>query len=124
MNRRMDSTTSTRSLPSLSSSPLQIESPESVTAPAAKRPASSPDIRISGVVKPQLVPHGGSFDKLGATVSADGINFAVYSEAASALYVSIYDEADRETERFELDGHDENIHHGLIAGLGPGTRYG
>jgi len=75
-------------------------------------------------VKAQLVPHGGSFDKLGATVTAEGINFAVYSETASALYVSIYDEADREVSRFELDGHDENIHHGLIAGIGPGVKYG
>ncbi len=51
---------------------------------------------ICGVVKPQLVPHGGSADKLGATVTAEGINFAVYSETASALFVSLYDEADRE----------------------------
>jgi glycogen operon protein len=75
-------------------------------------------------VKAQLVPHGGSFEKLGATVTAEGINFAVYSETASALYVSIYDEADTEISRFELDGHDENIHHGLIAGIGPGVKYG
>ena len=75
-------------------------------------------------MKPQLVPRGGSAEKLGATVLADGVNFAVYSETASALFVSIYDEADREIERIELDGHDDNIHHGLIAGLGPGARYG
>ena len=76
------------------------------------------------MVKPQLVPNGGSAEKLGATVTADGINFAVYSETASALFVSLYDEADREIERFELDGHDNNIHHGLIGGIGPGTKYG
>ena len=76
------------------------------------------------MVKPQLVPHGGSAEKLGATVTAEGINFAVYSEAASALYVSVYDEADHEITRVELDGHDDNIHHGLIAGLGPGAKYG
>ena len=35
---------------------------------------------------------------------------------ASALWVSLYDEQDQETDRFELDGHDDNIHHGLIAG--------
>jgi glycogen debranching enzyme len=75
-------------------------------------------------VKPQLVPSGGSAEKLGATVTAEGINFAVYSETASALYISLYDDADREIGRFELDGHDDNIHHGLIAGLGPGTKYG
>ena len=76
------------------------------------------------MVKPQLVPHGGSAEKLGATVTAEGINFAVYSEKASALYVSLYDEADREIQRFELDGHDDNIHHGLIANIGPGAKYG
>jgi len=77
-----------------------------------------------GLVKPQLVPHGGSADKLGATVTADGVNFAVYSETASALFVSLYDEADNEVARLELDGHDNNIHHGLVAGIGPGAKYG
>jgi glycogen operon protein len=73
---------------------------------------------------PQLVPRGGNNQHLGATVGEDGVNFAVYSESASAVFVSIYDEADREIARFELDGHDDNIHHGFIAGIGPGTRYG
>ena len=75
-------------------------------------------------MKPQLVPNGGSSEKLGATVTAEGVNFAVYSESASALYVSLYDEADREIGRFELDGHDNNIHYGAIAGIGPGAKYG
>jgi len=75
-------------------------------------------------VTPDLVPHGGSHEKLGATVTPEGVNFAVYSETASAIYVSFYDEADREIGRFELDGHDDNIHHGLIAGVRAGARYG
>ncbi|MEO6014341.1 MAG: glycogen debranching protein GlgX [Devosia sp.] len=75
-------------------------------------------------MKPQIVPNGGSAEKLGATVTAEGINFAVYSETASAIFVSLYDEADREIGRFELDGHSDNIHHGLLAGIGPGARYG
>lgn len=53
-----------------------------------------------------------------------GVNFAVYSESASAIWVSIFDEQDQETDRFELDVHEDNIRAGLIAGLGPGTRYG
>ncbi len=75
-------------------------------------------------MKPRVVPRGGSPDALGATVTAEGVNFAVYSETASALWVSVYDELDKEIGRFELDGHDDNIHHGLIAGIGAGARYG
>jgi glycogen operon protein len=76
------------------------------------------------VLKPELAPGAGSGAGLGATVTAEGVNFAVYSEAASALYVSIYDELDQEIGRFELDGHADNIHFGLIANIGPGTKYG
>lgn len=72
----------------------------------------------------QIVPHGGSIDRLGATVTEAGINFAVYSETASAIWVSIFDEQDQETDRFEMDVHAENIHAVLIAGLGAGARYG
>ena len=75
-------------------------------------------------LKPELVRWGGVPDALGATVTAEGVNFAVYSETASALFVSLYDEQDREIGRFELDGHDHNIHHGLVAGIGAGTKYG
>ena len=75
-------------------------------------------------MKAKLVPHGGSPEFLGATVTADGVNFAVYSETASVIYVSLFDDSDQEVGRFALDGHDANIHHGLIAGIGAGARYG
>src|SRR3569833_3553756 len=120
----MDSTNSTLNQLSPSSFPLPTASPASRSEPAETPPQSLPEPGIVGVVKPQIVPNGGSSEKLGATVTAEGINFAVYSESASALFVSLYDEADREVGRFELDGHDDNIHHGLIAGIGPGTKYG
>src|SRR5690242_8736586 len=108
----MDSTTSTPNRPSHSSFPLPTALRRFASGPAETPPASSPEpTETPGVVKPQLVPNGGSAEKLGATVTAEGINFAVYSETASALYVSIYNEADHEIERFELDGHDDNIHH-------------
>ena len=73
---------------------------------------------------PRLVPNAGSSEKLGATATVDGVNFAVYSESASALWVSIYDELDREVGRFELDGHEHHIHHALVEGIGPGAKYG
>ena len=73
---------------------------------------------------PQLVPGAGSIEKLGATITPDGVNFAVYSESATAIWVSLYDEQDQEIERFELDVHADNIRAGLIAGIGAGARYG
>lgn len=73
---------------------------------------------------PQLVPGAGSIDKLGATISEDGVNFAVYSETASAIWVSLFDEQDAEIARIELDVHQDNIRAGLIAGIGAGARYG
>ena len=75
-------------------------------------------------MKPELVANGGSSSVLGATLTAEGVNFAVYSETASALYVSLYDELDNEIGRFELDGHSDNIHSGLITGVGAGAKYG
>lgn len=75
-------------------------------------------------MKPTLVPNGGSIAHLGATVTEAGVNFAVYSESATRIWVSIFDEQDQETDRFELDVHQDNIHAGLIAGLSAGARYG
>ena len=74
--------------------------------------------------KPVLVPNGGSPERLGATITPDGVNFAVYSETATALWVSLYDEFDNEVERFELDGHSDNIHYGLVVNIGGGQHYG
>ncbi|WDR03873.1 hypothetical protein PSQ19_07510 [Devosia algicola] len=71
-----------------------------------------------------LIPNGGSTENLGATITDEGVNFAVYSESASALWVSIYDEQDRQTARIEFDVHQDNIHAVQIAGLGAGARYG
>src|SRR5882757_1642167 len=124
MSPRMDITTSTPNPPFPSSSLSVTGLPVSGNVQAATPRASSPAPAIVGLAKPQLVPNTGSGDKLGATVTAEGITCAVYSETASALFVSLYDDADREIQRFELDGHENNIHHGLVAGIGPGVRYG
>jgi glycogen operon protein len=75
-------------------------------------------------MKPELVPHAGRTDQLGAVASAEGVNFAVYSESASAIWVCLFDETDQEIGRFELDVHEDNVHAGLIANVGPGARYG
>ena len=80
---------------------------------------SSPSIAIS---RPRTA--AGSKEKLGATIFEDGVNFAVYSETATAVWVSIYDEFDTEIGRYELTGHEDNIHFGKLPGIGAGAKYG
>lgn len=75
-------------------------------------------------MKPELVRGQGRTEQLGATVTADGVNFAVYSESAVSIWVCLFDEQDQEVERFELDVVADNIRAGLISGIGPGARYG
>ena len=79
---------------------------------------------VGSTMKPVLVPNGGRIDRLGATVTPEGVNFAVYSESATAIWVSIFDELDQETDRFALDVRQDHIWAGLISGLGAGARYG
>ncbi|WP_417309954.1 glycogen debranching protein GlgX [Devosia sp.] len=73
---------------------------------------------------PELIKGAGSPEQLGATITPDGVNFAVYSEAATTIWVSLYDEADSEIGRFALDGRADNIWYGLIGGIGAGAKYG
>ncbi|UYO00835.1 MAG: glycogen debranching protein GlgX [Devosia sp.] len=75
-------------------------------------------------MKPELVPNAGRTDALGATVTPEGVNFAVYSESATHIWVCLFDESDQEIDRFELDVHQDNIRAGLIANIGAGARYG
>src|SRR5436309_1381936 len=107
----MDNTISTPNPPSGPLSSLQSNSREFENVRDGMPPPSL--LSPPPEVKPQLVPNGGSPAALGATITAEGVNFAVYSESASALYVSLYDEQEREIERFELDGHAGPIHSAL-----------
>ncbi len=75
-------------------------------------------------MNPELVPNAGRIEHLGATVTEEGVNFAVYSESASIIWACLFDEQDKEIGRFELDVRQDNIHAGLIANVGAGIRYG
>ncbi|WP_349236712.1 glycogen debranching protein GlgX [Devosia sp. 919] len=79
---------------------------------------------LSPEMVPRLLPGRGNTHDLGATITPEGVNFAVYSSAATALWVSIFDEHDSEVHRFPFDVHHDGIHAALIAGLAMGTRYG
>jgi isoamylase len=62
---------------------------------------------------------------LGATADAEGTNFAVFSAHATKIDVCIFDaEGGREIERLELPEYTDEIFHGHVAGVGPGTFYG
>ncbi|MBL8581242.1 MAG: glycogen debranching protein GlgX, partial [Rhizobiaceae bacterium] len=63
--------------------------------------------------------------KLGATVEAGGIGFAVWSGAASRIDVSIFDQAGEvETARIPLHRGGDGVFSAFAPGLPAGTRYG
>jgi glycogen operon protein len=60
---------------------------------------------------------------LGATVDADGVNFALFSANAERIELCLFDEAGAET-RHALPERSGDIWHGYLAGAGPGLCYG
>ncbi|MDJ1015474.1 MAG: glycogen debranching protein GlgX [Paracoccaceae bacterium] len=60
---------------------------------------------------------------LGATVKEDGVNFAVFSEHATAMHLCLFDDAGAER-RIALPECHGGIWHGHVAGVGPGQHYG
>ncbi|GGD99683.1 glycogen operon protein GlgX homolog [Aureimonas endophytica] len=63
--------------------------------------------------------------ELGATVTEDGVHFAVYSENADEVQLCLFDEfGTRETERLRLPGRDGNVRFGFAPGMAAGARYG
>jgi isoamylase len=60
---------------------------------------------------------------LGAQWSGKGTNFALFSANATKVEICLFD-GERETHRFELPEYTDQIFHGFISGVGPGTFYG
>ena len=62
---------------------------------------------------------------LGATLDDKGANFAVFSANGTKVEVCLFDsDGKKETGRFELPEYTDEIFHGHIEGVGPGTFYG
>ena len=61
---------------------------------------------------------------LGATPTALGTNFALYSENASAVHVCLFDDAGKQIDCVELKETTAFVWHGLLRGIKPGQRYG
>ncbi|MGE3365261.1 MAG: glycogen debranching protein GlgX, partial [Rhizobiaceae bacterium] len=64
------------------------------------------------------------FDSLGATLTQDGIRFAVWSGGAKKIWVSLFDDQDRETHRVPLARGKDGLFAAHIPGLREGQRYG
>ena len=61
---------------------------------------------------------------LGATVLGDGVNFAVFSDNATAMYVCLFDSQTGAETRLALPERTGGVWHGHIAGLQAGQAYG
>jgi glycogen operon protein len=68
----------------------------------------------------------GSAHPLGATWDGEGVNFALFSEHATAVELCLLDapEAARETERITLVGPEEFVWHAYLPDVRPGQLYG
>ncbi|MBS0582200.1 MAG: bifunctional glycogen debranching protein GlgX/4-alpha-glucanotransferase, partial [Proteobacteria bacterium] len=67
----------------------------------------------------------GSAEPLGVTPVDGGVNVAVHSAHAEAIEFCLFDAAGKvETERWLLPARTGDVHHGRIAGIGVGARYG
>lgn len=61
---------------------------------------------------------------LGAHLTDGGVNFAVYSSAAEAVEVCLFDDSGTEIRRVGLRERSGDVWHGLIPGLAAGQHYG
>ena len=67
----------------------------------------------------------GSPYPLGATWDGGGVNFALFSANATAVEVCLFDPSDfREVRRLQLPEFTNEIWHGYVPEVGPGTVYG
>ena len=62
-------------------------------------------------------------EPLGATWDGEGTNFALFSEAAEAVELCLFDEGGRE-ERLPLAEVTAHVWHGYVPGIAPGQHYG
>jgi isoamylase len=67
----------------------------------------------------------GSPEPLGVHLAADGVNVAVFSEHATAVYLCLFEQdSDREEARIHLPARSGHIWHGHVAGVSAGQAYG
>jgi hypothetical protein len=72
----------------------------------------------------QLCDGRGRAAPLGATFDGEGVNFAVFSENASSIWVCLFDDGTTEIARLPLPERVGGVWHGYVAGLRPGSTTG
>ena len=64
----------------------------------------------------------GSPEPLGVSLQGEGVNVAVVSTAAEAIFFCLFDEDGRETERVRLAGRTGDVFHAHVTVVGAGAR--
>jgi glycogen operon protein len=75
-------------------------------------------------VTPSATGDEAAAEPLGAWLTPRGARFACPAPDAISVFVCVFDAGDREIARIRLPGRTGDVHHGEIAGLAAGTRYG
>lgn len=79
---------------------------------------------LFGMLKRYKISQGDPYP-LGATVDADGVNFAIFSANAEKIDLCLYDASGRrETQRIALVGYTDQVWHVRVDGLRAGALYG
>ncbi len=79
----------------------------------------------SAITQNSRTAEKGSPFPLGATLDANGVNFAIYSEHASEVFLLLFDNPDAPpTDTIQLQERDRLVWHGRVDGLKAGQLYG
>ena len=66
----------------------------------------------------------GSGEHLGAHWDGQGVNFALFSSAADAIELCLFDSSGQQVQCFNLPVHQDGVWSGYLPGCEPGQRYG
>jgi isoamylase len=78
---------------------------------------NAPGLRLSKVREGLPYPRGASWD-------GEGVNFALFSANAARVEVCLFDSEGKEKQRIELPEYRDEVWHGYVPEIGPGTPYG
>ena len=80
---------------------------------------------VTSRMSPALAAGAGGPEPLGVTPVEGGVNVAVFARNGARITFCLFEESgEREVARFPLPRRTGDVHHGFVAGLSPGARYG